>query len=391
MKRVIGKVKFLYWKLKNLLFKIIGIVFYACSIKDNKIIVFNFAGKGYGDNPKYLVNAFLNDERKFDIVWFVNKKDSNMPKEIKQVKFNTLAMYYHMTTAKLWIDNIRNNPRPLIKRKKQLFMQTWHGSGVSFKTVEKDAEKQLGKAYIKAAKKDGKLADFMISGSEFNTQQIKRAFWFNHEILTFGAPKNDILFSSSMEEVDKLKQDYGISGKKIVLYAPSFRNDRSFYVKYKFDAPRLMESIERKFGDGYVLCLRLHPNDSNITKLPEFQSAVDLTGYPDSQVVLKAADIVISDFSGMFTDSFLMDKVALFYAPDYDNYIASERKLYFDLEKSGVNINRTFDQLVDSINDFTKQSLLQTKQLLTSMGVYKNEHSSEDIKNYLINKMDILD
>lgn len=61
------------------------------------------------------------------------------------------------------------------------------------KKLEKDAESNLSKGYIEAAKLDSKIADLFISNSKFCTNMYKEFFWYNGEILEAGSPRCDIL------------------------------------------------------------------------------------------------------------------------------------------------------------------------------------------------------
>ena len=47
--------KAFFVKCAKRIIKFISIVFYVCPINKKKIVVYNFAGNGYGDNPKYLI------------------------------------------------------------------------------------------------------------------------------------------------------------------------------------------------------------------------------------------------------------------------------------------------------------------------------------------------
>ena len=96
-------------------------------IKKNKIFIQNFNGKGYGDNPKYIVEEILRRDLDFVLVWAVMPKLSkNFPKGIKTVRYKSIRAIYEEATAKIWIDNCRKQLY-VRKRKEQYYIQTWHG------------------------------------------------------------------------------------------------------------------------------------------------------------------------------------------------------------------------------------------------------------------------
>ena len=376
-------------KIKKIATHTISLTFYLMPIKKNKITFANFFGKGYGCNPKYLAEEFLK-HGKYELIWFVsNLNDESIPAGIKKVKYGSLKHYYHLITAKLWIDNIRNNPKPLFKRKKQVYIQSWHG-GLMLKGIEKDAENSLSKDYIKTAKHDGKITDYVLSNCKKRTELIKRSFWYDGEILEYGVPRDDVMFKPNEKEIAELKQKYNIENKKIVVYAPSFRRDKSFYTNLTFNPDKLVDTLNKKFNNEFVFCVRLHPNDTSITSLKGFENVINLTKEADSQLILSAADVVVSDYSSMLLDFTLTKRPAFFFAPDYDEYIKKERGLYIDLGKSGIPFSKTFDELIESVETFnSKQYVKDLDKLFDFYEVFETGDSSKLIVEHLISKGDI--
>ena len=368
--------------IKNCLIKTVSLIFYLFPINKKKIVVYNFAGNGYGDNPKYLIKEIVK-YGDYKIIWCVKNLDQDMPAFIKKVKYNSLCSMYHMITAKLWIDTIRNNPRPLFKRKKQVYIQTWHG-GIFIKGQEKDAEDTLSKKYIKSAKRDGKLTDYMLSNCKKRTQLIQSSFWYNGKILEFGVPRDDVLFIPNKKEIDAFKKKYGIEDKKILLYAPSFRNNKDFYKNLKFNINKLMQSVGKKFGDNYVFCIKLHPNDSQLTELKDFNNVINFSAESDSQLILSASDIVISDYSSMFLDFLLTKRPAFIFAPDYDEYIKKERNLYVDISNIGIPFAKNFNDLLREVDNFDQNNYkANVEKFIEYYEIFENGNSSSKIVKYL--------
>lgn len=130
---------------------------------DHKVVLDNFEGRGYGDNPKYIAEELLSRHAGFDLVWVVRKKTNySFPNGIRTVNVNSLRMIIELATAKFWIDNCRK-PRYVGKTKKQKYIQTWHGF-YPLKMLEKDAQKSLPDYYINQAKHDSEMTDLMLSG-----------------------------------------------------------------------------------------------------------------------------------------------------------------------------------------------------------------------------------
>ena len=122
---------------------------FACRllpIKRNKIVVSSYYGRGYGDNPKYIIDRLIARNVNLKIVWLVknDKELDSLPPNIVPCKINSFSSIFHLSTARVWIDNCRKNAR--VKRRNQTYIQTWHG--FAFKRIEKDAENSLSSQYV---------------------------------------------------------------------------------------------------------------------------------------------------------------------------------------------------------------------------------------------------
>lgn len=102
---------------------ILHLLFWPFKIGKNKIVVSNFYGQGYGDNPKYIVEELLKMRKSLDIVWLVSGKgEYKFPKGIRTVKIFSIRSIYEFMTAKIWIDNCRKYFFIIYLRKKIRFI-----------------------------------------------------------------------------------------------------------------------------------------------------------------------------------------------------------------------------------------------------------------------------
>ena len=232
-------------------------------INKKKIVISSYLGKGYGDNGKYIVEELLRRKRNYDIVWLTKDINEHFPKGVRAVRYKSLRAIYEMCTGHIWIDN-RRKPLFVRKRKKQFYIMTWHGY-MGIKKLEKDVQNKLEERYVRAAIRDSKMIDAFISGSRWETQCIKKAFWYNGKILEIGYPRSDILLTGSDEALKRVKEYYNIEDEtKIALYAPTFRQARNkdSLSVYNVDWERVLDALGRRFGGTWIGMMRLHPNVS---------------------------------------------------------------------------------------------------------------------------------
>lgn len=360
-------------------------MFRVCPIKQNKIVICNYLGKGYGDNAKYIVNELLKTDKQYDIVWLLRNMDDQLPDEVRAVKYNSIKSLYEMVTAKVWIDN-RRKPVFVRKRKNQVYIMTWHG-GIGLKKVEKAAMDALPAVYVRAAINDSKMADLFVSNSKWTTKVYRDYFWYDGPILEYGLPREDILFQDNSNLKDRVYSQYGIqSDAKVVLYAPTFRKSKSVsdLDLYNINWTELIKAYESRFGGNWIGMIRLHPNianQANLLVLPE--NVINVTDYPDMQELLAVSDSLITDYSSCVFDFGATKKPAFIYAVDLEEY-TKDRDFFFSFDEIPFNMAQDENGLRKNISNYIEKDYLN---MVTSFyercGFFKGGESARKIAEYI--------
>lgn len=356
-------------------------------VKKNKIVFDNFNGKGYGCNPKYIAEEIIRQKLDCDLVWLVNDLNEEMPKEIRKVKYKSIRSLYELATAKIWIDNVRNSKR-VKKKPEQYYIQTWHGA-IGLKAIEADVEDQLSKQYVMEAKEDSKNTDLLLTNNRNQEKYMKKYFWYDGEISCLGTPRCDIIYNTPKSVKNKVYDYFYIDhNKKIVLYAPTFRNNNNMDL-YKFDYNRCCEELKNKFKNDFVMLIRLHPNIAEYSnKINYNENIKNATSYPDIQELLAVADVIISDYSSVIFETALAYKPSFILAKDFQEYIQRERKLLYNIEDIPFTIATTEKELYKDIQQFSHDKYEERcKKFYNLIGLVKNENSSRDIVNIIKEKM----
>lgn len=367
-------------KCKALLMRTASGVFNVLPVNGRKIVFSSFNGRGYGDNPKALAEAFHKDGG-YDLFWLTEDRES-LPDYITALKPKSLASLYHMSTAKIWIDNFRKDPY-YIKRKGQYYIQTWHGN-IALKKIEKDVQEKLGSFYVYSAKRDAKMVDLMISNSKFSDWMYKNSFWYSGDIQKFGSPRLDSMFKNeSDKEFDsELRKKLGIpKDNYIVLYAPTFRNSLSMDA-YDLDYVTVADAFRDVFKKEVTILARLHPNLTLANKTISSEYAINVTDYPDVYELLALSDAMITDYSSlMFEFPVVRRKPVFCYAKDQDEY---DRGFYFDLEKLPFDFTRTNEELEKNIRSFDPEEYEdRVDKFFEELELLEDGHASERVVNYV--------
>lgn len=310
---------------------------YLTPIHPKRIIFWSYHFTSYSCNPRVLSDFILQNYPEYEVYWAFAKtivipKDLNP--QIKTVRFGTWSFYKILYSSTFVITNTRIYFDVFFKkRSRQIYLQTWHSS-MKLKRVEKDIEEELSKRYIRSAKFDGKQLDYILSGSGFASDVIKRAFWIEPEkVLEYGTPRNDLFFQKNESLKEKVFTHFSIPlNNHTVLYAPTFRKqmDPSIYL---LNFERIKEALAQHFGGNWSFLVRLHPNfldkqGSDFFKQNE--SVIDATRYPEMQELLASVDVLITDYSSSMFDFSLTKRACFLYAPDYKEY---DRGFYLDIKK----------------------------------------------------------
>ena len=327
-------------------------------VHKGRMMCWAYTFKQYSCNPRYLTEYLLENNPEFEIFWVFkgNVDTSGVDKRIKCIRYKSLQYYLLVNTAEFFITNARTDPYRIYwhKRKGQKYVMLWHG-GVALKRIEKDAEAQLSYSYLKKAKIDSKVCDLMVSGCRFQTSLLKEKFWYDGEILEKGIPRNDVFFDKARhpEMRGRICRKYGISpDSRIVLYAPTFRRDKSIE-PYRINWSRVVPELRKIYGTEKVsILLRLHPNligKADASSLVNDESVIDVTRYHDMQELLCVSDLLITDYSSSMFDITMLKKPCMLYATDIEKY---NRGYYFDFAELPFPLARNEEELIGNIRTF---------------------------------------
>lgn len=365
-------------------------LFSRCPIRANKIVFDNYQGRGYGCNPKYAARKLLEKGADgYELVWLVSREHmahSELPPQIRPVLYGSVRSYYEYATARVWVSNypkmffVRNG---LKKRAGQVFIQTCHGS-LGIKKIDGDVASFVqNKSWLRAAVAGSEMTDWWISDSAFETGVYKSAFWgvTDEKILLYGHPRNDIFFDREMMAQARRKVDmtYGTDGKKILLYAPTFREGGRTDC-YTLELSELLGRLRIRFGGEWTAMVRLHPRMAKRTEvIPRGLDVIDATAYMDMQELLAAADCMVTDYSSCVFDFMLTRRPAFLFATDIPEYDA-ERSFYYPPDATPFPLAHDNAELMANVDRFDERAYRRrVDAFLREKGCIEDGHASERV------------
>lgn len=225
-------------------------------------------------------------------------------------------IYYYLLTSRVIVtDDYVRYVRFTKLRKNQKLFQIWHACG-AFKKFGLDAKTVLTEKEERAS--HAQYSAVAVT-SESCRKAYAQAFGISEDVcLPIGLPRTDMLF----RDAEKLRASVyekhpEFVGKKIYLFAPTFREKNRQRIKYD---PKIdWDAFSAELSDDEVFVIRRHPvmNYPLINK--EYNNIIDLS--QDSTLALTAvSDVLITDYSSVIYDACLLDVPTVFYCPDYKEY-----------------------------------------------------------------------
>ena len=214
---------------------------------------------------------------------------------------------------------------------------------------------------LEALGEQHRMCRAVISSSKVDTMAMASAFYplsYNDIWLT-GLPRNDFILREYGRLPVHLKEQYDrageqIAGRRLVLFVPTFKQGQrdAYYPFSEEEVAWLGRWLER---NNAVLGVREHMADKARTynKLFAPIGALDLgdSRFADVEVLYRHASLLITDYSSSFIDFMLTGRPMVSFAYDYDNYINSERGLFYDLDFAFPGpVCRTFDAMRSALD-----------------------------------------
>ena len=244
---------------------------------------------------------------KFDVYVITDVKRENPVTVVDGVKYvyskSLMASYLRITSDYIIDAGTIAGKTKYSKTQKRI--SVWHG--IPYKNMFVDLDKE----HVVTALDYTYGIDLMVSPSKWYTDRfLRQSMLYDGEVLETSVSRTDSLFISDLEKQHIREQINIPDNKKILLYAPTFREEGDFALP--FDATKLNEIL----GDEWVIVTKLHYLNNLKTK----KNVIDVSDYSSVNNLLAIADMLITDYSSLLFDYSILKKPALLFQYDRDYY-----------------------------------------------------------------------
>ncbi|CAL9453698.1 bifunctional glycosyltransferase/CDP-glycerol:glycerophosphate glycerophosphotransferase [Streptomyces sp. enrichment culture] len=322
------------------------------------VLFISYNGKQYSDSPRAMHEELLRRGADLEYLWLVRDGQVDLPDTAQKVRFWSTEWYEALARCRYIVTNA-HLPHWMERRPGQVIVQTWHGTMLKKIGLDIEAPK-FDPQYHERLIQEARNWTMLVSSNRFSTPILKRAMGFDGKIIETGYPRNDYLYAPDLaQRAKEIKERLGLpSDKRVILYAPTWRDDLSHRRgQFKFDLRLDVEDARARLGDDHVLLIRRHSNV--VDSIPGSGNGFvhDVSEYPDIADLYLIADVMVTDYSSVMFDYAHLKRPMLFFTYDLEHYRDKLRGFYFDFEKDAPGpLIRTSEELVSALCDIDKVS-----------------------------------
>lgn len=344
------------WTAKRYIFKLTYSFYKLYKVKNNKITFISLRRDDLSGNFAFVYNK-IKDDKDLDINFILNENT------IADMSFKEICNFTKAcATSKIIIlDEFTPQIHYIDLRPQTKLIQLWHACG-AFKTF----------GFTRLSKPKGspqptrnhRSYDYVTVSSTYCKKCHSEGFGISTDnVVATGIPRTDVFFDEEYKKNarDKFFAEHPhFAGKKIVLFAPTFRGmvkETAFYPTEMFD----LNAVCRELSDEYVFIVKHHPFVNDKQPIPEKYNdrIIDLSEDTELNDLLFVTDIIITDYSSLVFEASLLDIPMIFYVFDLEKYV-NERDFYFDFKLYAPGkIVYSQEQLIDVIkkNDLCTEKI----------------------------------
>jgi CDP-glycerol glycerophosphotransferase len=336
------------------------------------VVYDSFGGAAYSDSPRAIHEELVSREAQLEHLWVVRDAAFDAPSTARALRegseeyYEALARARYVVTNDCW-------PRWFTSRRGQTCLQTWHGAPLKRNGLALADRPKAVRAYWRVLSQRAENWQLVLSPAAFATPIIRQAFPAG-EILETGLPRTDVLFHPDRERIaEEVTGRLGLSGKRVVLYAPSYLDhleyrspERVSRVRdvptyaadaddehaYRQGALLDLEALGEALGSDHTVLFRKHRRVLDRLPASAAPFALDVSDYPDVMELLLVADVLITDYSSLAFDFACTGRPIVFFTPTLEEYRDDVRGFAIDFEADAPGpLLGTSEEVIDALRD----------------------------------------
>nr|BFF11890.1 hypothetical protein GCM10025699_31930 [Microbacterium flavescens] len=266
--------------------------------------------------------------------------------------------------------------RRFSRRRGQVVLQTWHGTPLKRLALHRPGFDPRRAA---AVLRESRRWNVLLAQNPYAARILGKAYAFlSRPVWVEGYPRNDVLVTGDGRAT---RASLGIKdGERVLLYAPTWRDDRDEIVDF-VDPAALAAAADA------VVLVRGHSRTLQQGKDAEGPRVVDVTGFPDTSLLLLAADALVTDYSSVMFDFSVTGKPMYFLVPDMEHYRGELRGFYFDLTAHAPGpVVRSQDELIAALAEDPDAHAARYAQWREKFNARDDGHAAERVVTRILDQ-----
>ena len=328
-------------------------------IDEKSIFIFSQQGNNLNGNMFYILKELAENEKYNGFTINVGYTGKN------NIKFKRLLEHYNISDRVKLVKNKTNKfarilakskyifsdtsmPTYFIKRKEQIYLNTWHGTPL--KTLGKSTENDFYD--IANVQKNFVVSDYLLYPSEYMMDIMIRDYMLqgiaNNKIMLCGYPRNEIFLRDDIKEA---REKNKLNNKTIIAYMPTWRGlVREVEEEKQLDIVKnYIKEISERLTEDQILYLNMHPFIGNKIDLSNYKNVKNFPKDIETYDFLSLCDILITDYSSVFFDFAITNKKIILFTYDEKEYF-KDRGVYLPFEELPFPKVKDVEDLIKEVN-----------------------------------------
>ncbi|WP_062108600.1 CDP-glycerol glycerophosphotransferase family protein [Bacillus niameyensis] len=281
-----------------------------------------------------------------------------------------------------------------IPKKEQIYINTWHGTPLKHMGFDIPGDPSHSQNVLR----NFLSTDYMLSPNSHTTKIFTDSYKLNGlyegKIIEEGYPRIDLTLNTDPKTIQNQLTSHGLKidpNKQNILYAPTWKGtDVSKVNNDVLQISADIAELEKRIGDQYNLLLKVHPFlYKEATKYGDIHDRL-IPDYIDTNELLSAIDLLITDYSSIFFDFLVTNKPILFYTWDLDVYNEQRGQYLPNSELPGpllFNVNELANA-IERINEVQATYKEKYESMQKRFTAHDDGNVTERVIQYLFNKSD---
>ena len=341
-------------------------------VDKNKVLFISDVRDNLDGNLMFVFDYLSDSEYKRNVICVDRQKRGLSGSDIDRIAQEMATSGY------IFMEDVLSFMNVVTVREGQKYIQLWHAAGAYKKFGFSRLASKGAKVRISSGYK--KYTNATVS-AEFIREDYAEAFGIDMDkVQAMGVPRTDLFFddASKAQRLEKLYTDVPqLKDKRIILFAPTYRGTRPAEASYDFS--KIDPSIITKMimglntgiegNDKWLFVVKWHPamvsngsSEAFANQIKGMEDAIlDLSFIRDVNDLLLAADVLVTDYSSVIFEYFLLEKPIVFYTWDLEEYY-HDRSFYYPFEDYAYG--QVSDTLDDMLNAAVRSETVMEKRQL---------------------------